>query len=162
MSTAALRMPDTATPHPTLTPDDMIIRPFTMGDRPAVVALWHECELIRPWNDPHRDIARKLTEQADGFLVGTIADVVMASMMVGYDGHRGWVYYLAVSPAWRLQGIGRRLMDHAETMLIARGCAKINLMVRSSNARVLAFYESLGYQRDEAVALGKRLIPDQG
>jgi ribosomal protein S18 acetylase RimI-like enzyme len=137
------------------------IRAYQPADEAAVVALWRECGLTRPWNDPHRDIARKLTEQPELFLVGTLGDEVVASAMIGFDGHRGWVYYLAVAERHRKRSFGRALMQEAERLLIERGCPKLNLLVRSSNAEVLEFYRRLGYVRDEAVSLGKRLIPDE-
>lgn len=136
------------------------LRSFHPDDESAVIALWHECGLVRPWNDPQRDIARKLTQQPELFLVGTIDGQVVATAMIGYDGHRGWVYYLAVAQAHRKLAIGRTLMDAAEERLIALGCPKINLQVRTNNEQVLAFYDRLGYTRDDAVSLGKRLIPD--
>ena len=139
----------------------MRIRAFEPGDEAAIVALWQECGLTRPWNDPHKDIARKLTEQPDLFLVGTIGDEVIASAMVGFDGHRGWVYYLAVAEGHRRHSLGRALMQEAERLLIERGCPKLNLQVRSTNAGVLEFYRKLGYVPDETVSLGKRLIHDQ-
>lgn len=138
----------------------MHIRPFERTDESAVVALWHECGLTRPWNDPQRDIARKLTEQPELFLVGSIGARVIATAMVGFDGHRGWVYYLAVATSYRKQSVGRALMHEAERLLIERGCPKLNLMVRSSNAEVIAFYRALGYTPDDVVSLGRRLISD--
>ena len=137
------------------------IRAFQPRDETAVIALWQECGLTRPWNDPHADIARKLTEQPELFLVGTLGDEVIASAMVGFDGHRGWVYYLAVAPAHRKQSHGRALMQAAERLLTERGCPKLNLQVRSSNADVIEFYRKLGYVQDETVSLGKRLIHDE-
>jgi ribosomal protein S18 acetylase RimI-like enzyme len=126
--------------------------------------LWQACGLVRPWNDPHKDIARKLTVQPELFLVGTLeeegAEQLVATAMVGYDGHRGWVNYLAVAPGRQRLSIGRRLMAEAEALLLARGCPKLNLQVRTSNTGVIAFYKKLGYAQDEAVSLGKRLIPD--
>jgi len=139
----------------------MKIRAFEPGDETAVVALWHECELTRPWNDPHKDIARKLTEQPELFLVGTVQEEVVASAMVGFDGHRGWVYYLAVAERHRQHSYGRALMQEAERLLVERGCPKLNLQVRSSNPGVIEFYRKLGYVQDETVSLGKRLIHDQ-
>jgi len=137
------------------------IRAYQPADEAAIVALWKECGLTRPWNDPHKDIARKLTEQPELFLVGTLGDEVVASAMIGFDGHRGWVYYLAVAERHRKHSFGRSLMQEAERLLVERGCPKLNLLVRSSNAEVLEFYRRLGYVRDEAVSLGKRLIPDE-
>ena len=138
----------------------MKIRVFQPIDETAVVALWQECGLTRPWNDPRADIARKLTEQPELFLVGTVDVELVATVMVGFDGHRGWVYYLAVSPGHRKQSYGRALMQEAERLLMERGCPKLNLLVRSSNAEVIEFYRKLGYVQDEVVSLGKRLIHD--
>ena len=139
----------------------MRIRSYQSQDEAAVVALWQACGLTRPWNDPHRDIARKLTEQPELFLIGTVEGEVMATAMIGYDGHRGWVYYLAVAEKHRSSGHGRTLMREAERLLIERGCPKLNLQVRSSNAEVLEFYRRLGYAQDDVVSLGRRLIHDQ-
>lgn len=136
------------------------IRPFRPADEAAVVALWRECGLTRPWNDPHADIARKLGEQPDLFLVGVVDGELAATAMVGFDGHRGWVYYLGVSPTHRRRAFGRALMQEAERLLSARGCPKLNLMVRSDNADVMAFYRALGYAQNDVVSLGKRLIHD--
>jgi len=139
----------------------MKIRAFHSGDEAAVVALWRECGLTRPWNDPHADIARKLSEQPELFLVGTVDDALVASVMAGFDGHRGWAYYLAVAPAQRRLSYGRTLMQEIERLLQARGCPKLNLLVRSSNTEVIEFYRKLGYVVDEVVGLGKRLIHDR-
>jgi ribosomal protein S18 acetylase RimI-like enzyme len=136
------------------------IRGYEPKDETAVIKLWEECGLTRPWNDPRRDISRKLTEQPELFIVGTVDGVVVATAMVGFDGHRGWVYYLAVAPERRKSGFGRRLMQEAERVLTERGCPKINLQFRSSNTEALEFYRQLGYIRDDVVILGRRLIPD--
>lgn len=138
----------------------MKIRPFRPADEASVIELWHACGLTRPWNDPHRDIERKLSEQPELFLVATEKDALIGSAMVGFDGHRGWVYYLGVSPQHRGLSIGRALMQEAEQLLVERGCPKINLLVRSSNAEVIAFYRKLGYTQDDVVSLGRRLIHD--
>jgi ribosomal protein S18 acetylase RimI-like enzyme len=138
----------------------MDIRPFHAPDESAVVALWKECGLTRSWNDPHKDIARKLTVQPELFLVGVVDGTVVASVMAGYEGHRGWVNYLAVSPAYRGRGFARSLMEYVEQLLITRGCPKLNLQVRNTNREAIAFYRHLGYLEDEAVSLGKRLIED--
>lgn len=138
----------------------MLIRSFHLDDTESVVALWRECDLTRPWNDPYRDIERKLTTQPELFLVGEVDAAVVATAMVGYDGHRGWVSYLAVAPALRGAGSGRALMAEAERLLIERGCPKIMLMVRSTNNAVLDFYGALDYVRDDVTVLGKRLIAD--
>jgi ribosomal protein S18 acetylase RimI-like enzyme len=138
----------------------MHIRPYQTSDESAVVALWQACELTRPWNDPHKDIARKLQVHRELFLVGEVQGHLMASAMFGYEGHRGWVNYLAVAPDHQRQGHAKALMLHGEALLLVRGCPKINLQVRASNAAVLAFYQSLGYANDEVISMGKRLIPD--
>ncbi|WP_213815414.1 GNAT family acetyltransferase [Glaciihabitans sp. dw_435] len=138
----------------------MILRTFSESDTEPVVQLWRDAGLVRAWNDPHKDIARKLTTQPELFLVGEDDGVVMASVMIGFDGHRGWVYYLAVASTHRGQGHGRTLMNRAEELLTERGCPKLSLMVRAGNESVLSFYASLGYTEDVVVNLGKRLIPD--
>lgn len=159
-SSFAARMPDHSSNSSSAACPALELRSFRLDDETAVIALWHECGLVRPWNDPKRDIARKLTQQPELFLVGTIDGQVVASAMIGYDGHRGWVYYLAVAQAQRKLSIGRTLMAEAEHRLMELGCPKINLLVRTSNTAVLDFYDRLGYTRDDAVSLGKRLIPD--
>jgi ribosomal protein S18 acetylase RimI-like enzyme len=138
----------------------MHIRPFEDGDEAAVVALWVGAEVTRPWNDPHRDIARKRRVQRDLFLVALDGDRVVGTVMAGYDGHRGWINYLAVDVDARRRGIGRALMASAEHGLAALGCPKINLQIRAGNDEALAFYARLGFGRDEVVTLGKRLEPD--
>ncbi len=140
----------------------MQIRAFDEGDTDEVVALWRLCGLTRPWNDPRRDIARKLQVQRELFLVGVEEGngEVIASIMAGYEGHRGWVNYLAVHPDARGAGHGRALMNEAEALLLARGCPKVNLLVRGENAEARGFYEAIGYQIDDVVAFGKRLIAD--
>jgi len=138
----------------------MDIRCFVETDTAAVITLWQACELTRSWNDPAKDIVRKLGVQPELFLIGEVAGRLMASAMAGYDGHRGWVNYLAVHPDFRRQGHGEVLMRHVEQALLTMGCPKLNLQVRSSNAGVLGFYRALGYLQDDVVSLGKRLIPD--
>ncbi len=143
----------------------LVIRPFEMADEAAAVALWRDCGLLRPWNDPHKDIARKQTVQPGLFLVALApgadgVEAIVGTAMAGYDGHRGSVYYLAVAPGRQRLAIGRSLMERVEQQLLAMGCPKINVLVRSTNVQVMAFYEKLGYARDDALSLGKRLIPD--
>ena len=139
----------------------MEIRAFASPDTPAVIQLWQDCGLYRPWNDPHKDIARKLSVSPELFWVGVDAQgQVMASIMVGYDGHRGWINYLAVHPSQQRQGYAGQLMQRAEAELTALGCPKLNLQVRVGNEAVIAFYESQGYSNDQTVSLGKRLIAD--
>src|SRR5262245_40730200 len=124
----------------------MKIREYNEADENSVIALWRECEMLVPWNDPRKDIARKLQVGRELFLVGVLDDRIIASVMGGYDGHRGWIYYLAVLPDFHLLGYGRAIMSEVETRLAARGCPKINLQVRAHNRKVIAFYESLGYK----------------
>lgn len=138
----------------------MQIRPFAVADTEAVIRLWQDCGLVRPWNDPRKDIERKLTEQPELFLVGESGGELAASAMFGFDGTRGWVHYLAVAPTSQGLGLGRALMDEGERLLLERGCPKLNLQVRTDNEAVLGFYRSLGYRQDAVVSLGKRLIPD--
>ena len=138
----------------------MRIRPYAAGDETAVIALWEKCRLTRPWNDPRKDIARKLAVQPELFLVGMLGEAIVATAMAGYEGHRGWVNYLAVSPEHRRRGLGKTLMREVEKRLMERGCPKLNVQVRAANSEALQFYRRLGYAQDEAVALGKRLIPD--
>jgi ribosomal protein S18 acetylase RimI-like enzyme len=138
----------------------MRIRVFERADEAAVVGLWEACGLTRPWNDPRKDIARKLAVQPELFLVGLADGAVMASVMAGYEGHRGWMNYLAVAPRFRGRGFGRALVEYVERLLLERGCPKINLQVRASNPAAVAFYRRLGYVQDESISLGKRLIVD--
>ena len=138
----------------------MQIRAYQTQDETAVLALWEACALTRPWNDPRKDIERKLQVRPDLFLVGEVQGLLMASAMFGYEGHRGWLNYLAVSPEHQRQGHARALVQRGEILLRASGCPKINLQVRGDNTAVLAFYQSLGYQDDKVVSMGKRLIPD--
>jgi len=138
----------------------MELRPYAAGDEDAVVELWQRCALTRPWNDPRKDIQRKLTTQAELFLVGILDGRLVATIMAGYDGHRGWVNYLAVDAAHRSKGYGSALMQRAETLLAARGCPKLNIQVRTDNRDALQFYRKIGYLPDNAVSLGKRLIAD--
>ncbi len=138
-----------------------VVRPYRPGDREALVELWSACELTRPWNDPYRDIERKLARDPENLLVVEHDGNLVGSVMVGYEGHRGWVNYLAVNPGHRGQGLGRLLMERAEEILRGLGAAKLNLQVRSSNEAALGFYERLGYKQDEAVSMGKRLEADR-
>lgn len=117
----------------------MQIRPYTPADETAVIALWQRCELTRPWNDPRKDIERKLTVQPELFVVGERQGQIVATAMAGFDGHRGWINYLAVSPEVQKQGLGQQLMTHVEQALTAMGCPKLNLQVRAGNAQALAF-----------------------
>jgi ribosomal protein S18 acetylase RimI-like enzyme len=137
----------------------MTIRPFRPADENDVIALWRTCGMLR-WSDPHKDIARKSRVNPEWFLVGELGGRLMATCMVGYEGHRGWINLLAVAPEHQRGGHGKALMAEAERILRGVGCAKINLQVRSTNTKVVAFYERLGFVADELVNLGKRLECD--
>ena len=138
----------------------MDIRTFEIGDTEPVVRLWRECGLVAPQNDPYRDIGRKGAVQPELFLVGCREGRLIATVMAGYDGHRGWINYLAVSPAHRRRGLGRRMVAEAERRLRRLGCPKINLQVRRSNLEVIAFYRRLGFTEDDVVSMGRRLEAD--
>ena len=138
----------------------MQIRGFQDVDEPEVIRLWERCGLTRAWNDPAKDIARKLHVQGDLFLVGTIEGAIVASVMAGYDGHRGWINYLAVDPLRRRQGLASAMMAEAERRLRELGCPKINLQIRRDNIEAAAFYEHLGFAEDAVVSFGKRLEHD--
>jgi ribosomal protein S18 acetylase RimI-like enzyme len=134
------------------------IRPFVLADETAVIALWQKCGLLRTWNDPHADIARKLKVNPELFLIGTVNDKIIASVMGGYEGHRGWINYLAVDPSSQRKGYARCIMQEVEKRLLAMGCPKINLQVRAGNTSALAFYSRLGFKNDDCISLGKRLL----
>lgn len=150
----------------------MQIRAFAMADTEAVIALWHEVGITRAWNDPRRDIERKMTVQPELFLVGIEAGTgdqegetggsgtVIASAMSGFDGHRGWLYYFAVTPDRQGEGLGTQLLAEVERLLTARGCPKLNVQVRDGDKGVIERYAQWGYALDGAAGLGKRLIPD--
>ena len=135
-------------------------RDFVADDTGSVVALWQVCRLTRPWNDPYKDIARKMADRNGAFWVVTDLEGIIASVMVGYDGHRGTINYLAVTPEAQAQGVGGELMRRAEAYLIDLGCPKVSFCVRKDNLPVLSFYDRLGYEIDDVHFLGKRLIPD--
>ncbi len=139
----------------------MEIRVFRQDDFEEVITLWERCDLLRPWNNPEMDIERKLNHDPDLFLVAEVGGEVVGSVMGGYDGHRGSAYYLGVHPDYRGRGIANALINRLEKKLIARGCPKIQLMVREDNDTVIEMYEKLGYEIQAITSLGKRLIEDQ-
>jgi ribosomal protein S18 acetylase RimI-like enzyme len=139
---------------------EVTIRVFKSGDKKAVIRIWNECGLVVPLNDPSKDIRRKLKAQADLFLVAEDGEDVVGTVMGGYEGHRGWINYLAVLPGRQGLGIGRLLMAEIEKRLKKAGCPKINLQIRESNRRVSRFYEKMGYVQDEVICYGKRLVRD--
>nr|WP_246352202.1 GNAT family acetyltransferase [Sphingomonas xinjiangensis] len=134
-----------------------MIEPATPEDRGAVVALWRACGLTRPWNDPDADFKLALGNGGSTVLLARVAYRLVGSVMAGFDGHRGWIYYLAVDPEQRRGGLGRALMAAAEAWLKARGCPKIQLMVREDNAEALDFYAAMGLERQRVVTLGRFL-----
>ena len=133
----------------------MEIRAARPVDREAVIALWEAAGLCRPWNDPVADFDRALEGEASTILVGTDEGELAAVAMVGDDGHRGWIYYVAVPADRRGTGLGAAIVRAAEAWLGARGCPKIQLMVREENEAVVGFYDALGYVRTEVLVLGK-------
>lgn len=139
----------------------MTVREFSEGDRVAVIGLWSGCGLIRAWNDPNLDIDRKLAVDDAMFFVAALGSDVVGSVMAGYDGHRGWINYLAVDPQHQGGGVGRLLMNRAEQHLDQVGCPKINLQIRVGNSTAIEFYERLGFTVDDVVSMGKRLIHDE-
>ena len=138
----------------------MRIRAYATGDEDAVVELWERCGLTRAWNDPRKDIRRKLAVRPDLLLVGEVDGELVATAMAGYDGHRGWINYLAVAPVKQRKGYARRIMDEAERLLRAAGCPKINLQIRASNSGAVEFCRRIGYAPDDVVSMGKRLEKD--
>lgn len=136
------------------------IRPYQESDQEQVISLWKECGLVVPWNDPEKDIQRKLKVNRELFLVGIEDHRIVASVMGGYDGHRGWINYLAVLPEFQGQSLGKRLIDQTEQSLLEMGCPKINLQIRSTNTKMIEYYKKLGFTEDNAVGMGKRLIHD--
>jgi len=137
-----------------------LVEPFDVKDKNSLVALWQECGLTKSWNNPHKDIERKLKDPVGGLFVVHDKEALIASVMLGYDGHRGSVYYLAVHPLYQSHGLGRLLMDYCDAFLLQLECPKINLYVRESNLSVLDFYQHLDYSVDPSRVMGKRLIVD--
>jgi len=136
----------------------LTIRPFHVNDEAEVIRLWEQCELVVPQNDPADDIVRKLKVQPELFLVGLMQGRIITTIMAGYEGHRGWINYLAVDPEYRRKGFGRTMIEAVEEKLSRMGCPKINLQVRETNLEVIEFYKRLGYSSDHVIGLGKRLI----
>ena len=135
----------------------MKVRPYLPGDEEAVVELWRKCDLIKPWNNPKQDIERKLKVNPELFLVGLVDSRIVATVMGSYDGHRGWIYYLAVDPVFQRRGWGKQIMGAVEERILAMGCPKINLQIRSDNLDAVKFYENIGYKVEERISMGKRI-----
>ena len=133
-------------------------RPLEDGDIGGVIALWTDCGLVRPWNDARRDIEFARGKEGSDILLGCEDGELVSSVMVGHDGHRGWLYYLAVAPAFQGIGIGRATVHAAEAWLRERGIWAINLNIRSENEKVRAFYAALGYEMRDVIVMGKRDI----
>jgi ribosomal protein S18 acetylase RimI-like enzyme len=139
------------------TTSPVVIDEIRDADVAGVVALWQDCGLARPWNDPHRDVADARRNPTSTILVARDGERVEGSAMAGYEGHRGWLYYVAVAPDQRATGLGRRVVTAAEDWLRAAGAHKARLMVRTTNSAVLGFYASLGYADAECTVLGRDL-----
>jgi hypothetical protein len=137
--------------------DALSIAPIEDNDVAAVIALWQRCDLTRPWNDPAADIALARRGSNSTILIGRDGERIIATAMVGHEGHRGWVYYLAVDPDHHGKGHGRTMMGAAEDWLRNAGIAKLQLLVRSENTKVQAFYESIGYEEQERIMYAKWL-----
>lgn len=136
------------------------IRSCQEADYESIILLWEHCGLTRPWNDPETDIFRKVAQQDGLFLVALKDQHLIGTVMGGYDGHRGWASYLAVAPEQQQLGVATALMQQLEKRLIALGCPKLQLLVRTDNTDVINFYDKLGYASQDVVCLGKRLIED--
>lgn len=137
-----------------------IIRPYLESDLEEIISLWELCDLTRPWNNPEIDIFRKVAQKDGLFLVAVKDDQLIATLMGGYDGHRGWVNYLAVHPHMQRNGVATALIQQLEKRLIALGCPKLQLLIPKESLEVQSFYEQLGYEEIEVMCLGKRLIDD--
>ena len=134
----------------------MDITDITDDEVDAIVALWERCGLTRPWNDPRADIALARRTATSTILIGRCSGAIVAAAMLGFDGHRGWIYYLAVEPELQRGGLGRAMMAAAEAWVRAQGAPKLQLMVRGANAAAVGFYAALGYRQDDVVVIGKR------
>ena len=146
---------------PGAAPAGFRIRPFRDGDEDDVVALWKACDLVRPWNNPRRDIESALGAESSEIFVAVAGDGeerIAGTVMAGYDGHRGWVYYVAAHPEHRSRGLGGHLMRHAEAWLEGRGAPKVMLMIREENEGVRRFYEGLGYEVERRTVMSRRTV----
>ena len=144
-----------------MTESSLLIRPFKEGDEEALVSLWNICKLTVPWNNPYKDISRKLKVQAELFLVGYLEDNLIASVMAGYDGHRGCINYFAVHPNFQARGYGKQLMENVENGLRELGCPKINLQIREGNDKVFSYYQKLGFVEEKRINMYKRIEDDE-
>jgi GNAT superfamily N-acetyltransferase len=138
----------------------LTIRPYRPSDRDRLVALWDRCGLVVSYNDPDRDIALFERSPNAAIFIGEFDERIIAAACIGHDGHRGYPYYVSVDPEAQGRGYGRAIMRHAEDWLRQRGVPKINIMVRETNEKVVAFYRSIGYEDTPRFVLGKFLTPD--
>ena len=136
------------------------IRSFRQEDEAPLIKLWERCELVTAWNDPSKDISRKVQLDPEGLLLGWHDNSLIASVMAGNEGHRGWINYLAVDPEFRRKGLGKTIMKAAETYLEQFESPKNNLQIRAQNYQVIEFYNSIGFLQEDVINMGKRLIPD--
>ena len=139
---------------------ELNIRTYQHTDMEDVIHIWKECGLIRSWNNPKLDIQRKVKTQNDLFFVAELSNRIIATAMFGYDGHRGWLNYFAVLPQFQKSGYGKQLLEFGEKILFDKGCPKINLQIRADNKEAINFYRAVGYNEDEVISYGKRLIED--
>lgn len=137
------------------------IRIFREEDKQTVIEMWHLCNLISEANNPELDIERKRKEDGSLFFVGEYNGSPVATCMAGYDGHRGWLYYLAVHPDYQKRHFGKMIVKHAEEALKSTGCPKIDLMIRNTNRKTIKFYEKVGYVHEPVIVMGKRLTVDE-
>jgi len=138
------------------------IRPYQEADITNVVNLWEQCGLVVPHNDPHKDIAAKVLFQPELFLIAQLDWQLVGTVMAGYEGHRGWLNYLAVDPEHQRKGYGRLLVDAAEHRLRELGCPKVNLQIRGQDKQALAFYRAIGYVTEDRIGMGKRMaLPEE-
>ncbi len=138
----------------------MTLSDYQSHNRDELVDLWTQCDLARPWNNPDDDISRAMNCPSSTILVGFEEGRLVGSVMVGHDGHRGWIWYMAVDPSYRSRGFGKQIIAGAETWLRESGAIKMMLLVRRSNQKVIGFYESSGFSESDVVTLERWLTPD--
>ena len=138
----------------------LLIREYESSDKAGVLLVWRTCDLLRAWNNAELDIERKVAYQRDLFFVGLVGDELVATAMFGYDGHRGWLYYFGVLPAYQGRGYGGEMLSFGEAQLLKLGCPKLNFQVRPENKEVGDFYGRFGYTEEDILSFGKRLIED--